>query len=245
MIHGNLDPELANRIVKGIPLFAKFTERELSLLLDRTNVCSYRKDEVIIQADEHNSQMYIVLKGRVKVVDITVDGDERIMAFRRRGDYFGDMGLLDGNTDSATVIAMEPCKVLLVSKSVFDEFFLENNRALVQIIAVLCRRLRDSWIFNDLIGKNDAESKIRATLAHYSKSLGSQDSNGVIINSIFSQQSIADRVHIKRETVSRVLKRMRDQHEIEMVGRNFKLLATFFEKFEQSKFSRSLSSNEH
>jgi CRP-like cAMP-binding protein len=48
------------------------------------------------------------------------------MAFCRRGDYFGDMGLLDGNTDSATVIAMEFCKVLLVSKSVFDEFFLEN-----------------------------------------------------------------------------------------------------------------------
>ncbi|MGD0585252.1 MAG: Crp/Fnr family transcriptional regulator [Oryzomonas sp.] len=245
MIHSILDPELAKRIVKGIPLFAKFTERELSLLLNRTNVYSYRKDEIIIQADEHNDQMYIVLKGRVKVVDITVDGDERIMAFRRRGDYFGDMGLLDGNTDSATVIAMEPCKVILISKSVFDEFFLENNKALVQIIAVLCRRLRESWIFNDLIGNNDAESKIRATLAHYSKSLGSQNCTGVIINSIFSQQSIADHVHIKRETVSRVLKKMRDQHEIEMVGRHFKLLATFFEKFEQSKFSRSLSSNKH
>ena len=245
MIHSIPDPELANRILKGIPLFAKFTEQELSLLLDRTNVCSYGKDEIIIQADEHNDQMYIVLKGRVKVVDITVDGEERVMAFRRCGDYFGDMGLLDGNTDSATVIAMEPCKVLMISKSVFDEFFLENNKALVQIIAELCRRLRDSWIFNDLIGKNDAESRIRATLAHYSKSLGSQDCNGVIINSIFSQQSIADRVHIKRETVSRVLKRMRDHHEIEMVGRHFKLLDTFFEKFEQSKFSRSLSSNEH
>jgi CRP/FNR family transcriptional regulator, cyclic AMP receptor protein len=245
MIHSILDFELAYKIVRGVPLFAKFTEQELSLLLDRTNVYSYRKDEIIIQADEHNNQMYIVLKGRVKVVDITVDGDERIMAFRRRGDYFGDMGLLDGKTDFATVIAMEPCKVLLVTKSVFDEFFLDNNKALVQIIAVLCRRLRDSWIFNDLIGKNDAESRIRATLAHYSKSLGSKNCNGVIINSIFSQQSIADRVHIKRETVSRVLKRMRDQHEIEMVGRHFKLLDTFFEKFEQSKFSRSLSTNDH
>jgi CRP/FNR family transcriptional regulator len=245
MIHSLFDPELAKKIVRGVPLFAKFTEQELTLLLGRTNSYCYRKDEIIIQADEHNEQMYIVLKGRIKVVDITVDGEERVMAFRRRGDYFGDMGLLDGNTDSATVIAMEPSKVLLVSKSVFDEFFLENNKALVQIIAVLCRRLRDSWIFNDLIGKNDAESKIRATLAHYSKSLGSQDCNGVIINSIFSQQSIADRVHIKRETVSRVLKRMRDQHEIEMVGRHFKLLATFFEKFEQSKFSRSQSLNDH
>ncbi|GFE60657.1 CarD family transcriptional regulator [Geobacter sp. AOG2] len=245
MIHNFFDPELAKKVVKGVPLFAEFTEQELSLLLDRTNVYNYRKDEIIIQADEHNNQMYIVLKGRVKVVDITVDGEERVMAFRRRGDYFGDMGLLDGKTDSATVIAMEPCKVLLVSKRVFDEFFFENNKALVQVIAVLCGRLRESWIFHDLIGTNDAESKVRATLAHYSKSLGSQNCNGIIINSIFSQQNIADRVQVKRETVSRVLKKMKDQHEIEMVGRHFKLLTTFFEKFEKSKFSRSLTLNEH
>jgi hypothetical protein len=53
MIHSILGPELVNKIVKGIPLFANFTERKLSLLLDRTNVYSYRKDEIIIQADEH------------------------------------------------------------------------------------------------------------------------------------------------------------------------------------------------
>lgn len=84
MIHNSFDPELAKRIVKQVPLFAKFTEEELSLPLDRTSVYSYRKDETIIQADDHNSQMYIVFEGRVKVVGITVDGEERVLAFRRR-----------------------------------------------------------------------------------------------------------------------------------------------------------------
>lgn len=236
MAKESIDPELAKKIVKGVPLFARFSDQELSQLLEKSSIRSFRKDEIIILADDIIKQLYIILKGRVKVVDINDCGEERLMAFRHRGDYFGEMCFLDGKTDSATVIALEPCKVLLVTKNVFEEFFLDNREALEQIIAVLCSRLRECWIFHDIIGTCDAETKIRATLAHYSKILGHRDSSGVIINSVFSHQSIADRIQIKRETVTRILSKMKDQNEIEMVGRHIKLLPVFFEKFKKTKF---------
>ena len=241
MIRKEYDPELATKVIKEVPMFLSFSDQDISVLLQRSNIYSYRKDETIIQADERIDQMYIILKGRVRVVDLSVSGEERVMAFRHRGDYFGDMGLLDGKTDFASVIAMEPCKVLLISKSVFDEFFLDNNKALRQVIAVLCRRLRESWLFHNIIGINDAESKIRATLAHYSATLGTRNSHGIIINSVFSQQDIADRVQITRETVTRVLRKMKDQHEIEMVGRHYKLLPMFFDKYRQSQLYKTLT----
>lgn len=195
-------------------------------------------------AEEEIKQMYVVLKGQARVVNITHDGQERTMALRHRGDYFGDMGLIDGRTDSATVIASEPCQVLLITKNVFEDFFLENKNTLFQVIDILCGRLRESWLFHTIIGINNAESKIRATLAHYSKTLGIKDTNGVIINATFSHQSIADRVHITRETVTRELRKMRDHHEIEMDGRRFKLLPTFFDKFEKSDLYKTLKADE-
>jgi CRP-like cAMP-binding protein len=82
------------------------------------------------------------------------------------------MGLLDGRTDSATVIATEPSQVLLITEDVYVEFFLENKRKLLQVIDILCSRLRESWLFHTIIGINNADSKIKATLAHYSKTLG-------------------------------------------------------------------------
>lgn len=238
------NPELAKKIIKTVPLFTKLSDQELSSLLDRTNVYSYRKNEIIIMAEEEIKQMYVVLKGQARVVHITHDGQERTMALRHRGDYFGDMGLIDGRTDSATVIASEPCQVLLITKNVFDDFFLENKNTLFQVIDILCGRLRESWLFHTIIGINNAESKIRATLAHYSKTLGIKDTNGVIINASFSHQSIADRVHITRETVTRELRKMRDHNEIEMDGRRFKLLPTFFDKFEKSDLYKTLKANE-
>lgn len=243
MIRKKFDLELAKRIIRSVPLFDILNDEQLSALLENSNVYSYGRDEVIMLAGEEVRQMYVVLKGQIRVVHITADGQERVMAFRHRGDCFGDMGLLDNKTDSATIIANEPCKVLLISKSVFDDLFLENKQTLLQVIEVLCNRLRESWLFHSVIGINDAESKIRATLAHYSKALGVRDTNGVIINATLSHQSIADRVHITRETVTRVLKKLRSHHEIEMVGRRFKLLPTFYEKYEKSDLFRTLKTD--
>jgi len=240
-VRTSFDPELTKKIVRTIPIFDNFTDQELAALLEKTRVYKCRKGETIFLDDDQNQLMYIILKGRVKVVETTAEGLERVMAFRQRGDYFGEMGLLDGKTDSATIIAMEPCYMLLLTKGLFDEFFLENNRALQGIIAVLCRRLRESWVFHNIIGFKDAESKIRATLARYGKTLGIRDSSGVIINSTLSHQSIADRVQITRETATRALKRMKDQNEIEILaGRRIKLLPAFFEKYSQIEMCKAL-----
>jgi CRP/FNR family transcriptional regulator len=240
-IRSNFDPEITKKIVRNIPIFDNFTDDELSALLDKTRVYKCKKGETIFLDDDQNQLMYIILKGRVKVVEITSEGQERVMAFRQKGDYFGEMGLLDGNTDSATIIAMEPCHMLLLTKNIFDDFFMENTRALRCIINVLCKRLRESWVFHNIIGFKDAESKIRATLARYGQTLGIKDSSGVIINSTLSHQSIADRVQITRETATRALKRMRDQQEIEIIaGRRIKLLPAFFEKYSQFEISKSL-----
>ncbi len=240
-VRSSFDPELTKKIVKKVPFFSCIADEELSALLERTNVYSCKKGEIIFFENEENQQMYIILKGRVKVVGFTPGGLERVMAFRQRGDYFGDMGLLDGKTDYATVIAMEPCKLLVITKSLFDQFFMGNPKLLKGIISVLCERLRESWMFHTIIGTNDAESKIRVTLARYGKTLGVTDSSGVIISKIFSHQSIADRVLITRETASRVMARMKEQNEIEMAGRHIKLLPAFFEKVSQCELYRALS----
>jgi CRP/FNR family transcriptional regulator len=232
-VRTSLDPEFVKVVLKTVPLFAGFTDQELSSLLDKTNVYHFRKGEVVFLEDDRNLQMYIILKGRLKVVEYTRDGQERVMAFRQRGDYFGEMGLLDGKTDFATIIASEPSKLLLITKGLFDEFFMENNKALRRVNSILCGRLRECWVFQSIIGLNDAEAKIRATLARYGKTLGIRNGSGVIIDSFFSHKDLADRVQISRETVSRVLKKMKDRHEIEITGRRYKLLAPFFEKYAQ------------
>jgi CRP/FNR family transcriptional regulator len=240
-VRASFDPELTRKIIRKVPLFATLTEPEVDQLLELTKVYSCRRGEIIFLQHDENRQMYIILKGLVRVVETTAEGRERVMAYRHRGDYFGDMGLLDGRSDYATVVATEACKFLVITKDVFDLMFLNNARALRAIVSVLCHRLRESWMFNSIIGANDAESKIRVTLARYGTTLGVRDSNGVIINSSISHQGLADRVQITRETASRVLGRMRELQEIEIIdGRRIKLLPAFFERIDQCSLYNAL-----
>lgn len=241
-VRTSFDPLAVAKILKKIPMFGTLSDEEFSSLLGRTNAYSFRQGETIFLEDDTSPLMYIILKGRVKVVEITPDGQERLMAYRHKGDYFGDMSLLDGKSDFATVIATDQCKMLLITKDLFDEFLMGDIKALRRIIAVLCGRLRESWLFHKIIGTNDAESKIRVTLARYGKTLGIQDSSGVIINSALSHQGIGDRLQITRETATRVLLRMREQNEIEITtGRRIKLLPAFYEKTAQCALYEALS----
>jgi CRP/FNR family transcriptional regulator, cyclic AMP receptor protein len=241
LIRTTFDHDRTRSIVKSIPLFANVTDDEVESLLDKLHAYNFERGEFIFLSDQPASQMYIVLKGQVKVVEITADGQERVMAFRHKGDYFGEMDLIDGMTDFATIIAAQPCKMLLITKDVFDEFFFSNSRALAGVVNVLCRRLRECWVFHYIIGMKNAESKVRATLARYGKTLGISDSDGVIINSLLTHQGLADRVLISRETVTRVINKMKERQEIEIVeGRRIKLLPAFYEKLAQCEHYKAL-----
>jgi CRP/FNR family transcriptional regulator, cyclic AMP receptor protein len=244
MIRTSFDPDVAKRLLTKVPLFAGFTNDEIDALLDRTQAFRCRKGELIFLENDRNQFMYIIIKGRVKVVETTHEGLERVMAIRQRGDYFGDMGILDGRTDPAMIVAMEASTLLLITKDNFDEMFLDNNRALREIISVLCGRLRECWLFHTIIGTNDAEAKIRVTLARYAAVLGVRDEAGVIISSTFSHQALADRVLVSRETVTRVLKRMKDQNEIEIdETRRIRLLPAFYDRVTECALYRALKAH--
>ena len=77
---------------KQFPLFAGLNDEQMAELLEQSTVFTYARDEVIMMAGEEAKKMHIVLKGQVRVVDISVDGQERVMAIHNRGDCFGGYG---------------------------------------------------------------------------------------------------------------------------------------------------------
>ena len=60
MVRTNFDTELAKKIVKTIPMFAGFSDSELSELLERTGIYMYHRGETVFLGDEESLQMYII-----------------------------------------------------------------------------------------------------------------------------------------------------------------------------------------
>jgi len=221
----------ADAVLKSIPFFACLSIAEFEGLRRAVKIKALEKDEVALLEEETPTYMYVVFSGKVKAVKTSRDGRQKILAIREKGDFFGEMALLDGQTSPATVIAMERAAVGLILRDIFRKFLLGNDKALRAIVALLCSRLREAWSMLKISGLADAEDRVRATLCQIGSRYGEDDREGTVIRTRLTHQDIADYASVSRETVTRLLDSFSKAGEIAVLERRALLLKPgFFEK---------------
>jgi CRP/FNR family transcriptional regulator, cyclic AMP receptor protein len=210
-------------LIRTVPLFSTLADEEFNQLAHIFVARAYRKNQVIFLEEETGNYMYLVLSGKVKVAKAGAGGKETILAIHRTGDFFGEMSLLDGKTAPATVSAMEDAKIISVSGTDFHKYLLHNEKVMLQIIQVLCARLRQVWQTQSL-SSSTADARIRMGIYQLAKRHGIRDAHGTIIDLKITHQELAEMVGTSRETVTRVLTRLREQQIIEIDQRRITLI---------------------
>lgn len=210
-------------LIRSVPLFSTLTDEEFSRIAHIFVARSYRKNQVIFLEEETGNYMYLVLSGKVKVAKAGAGGKETILAIHRAGDFFGEMSLLDGKTAPATVSAMEDSRIISVSGADFHKYLLHNEKVMLQIIQVLCARLRQVWQTQSL-SSSTADARIRMGIYQLARRHGIRDAHGTIIDLRITHQELAEMVGTSRETVTRVMARLKEQGIIEIDQRRITLL---------------------
>jgi len=210
-------------IIRRVPLFSTLSDDDFDKLSHIFIVRVYRKNQIIFLEEETGNYMYLVLSGKVKVAKSAASGKETLLAIHRPGDFFGEMSLLDGKTSPATVSAIEDSKIISVSAADFHKHLLHNENVLLQIINVLCARLRQVWQTQSM-SSSAADARIRLGIHQLAKKHGIRDAHGTIIDLKITHQELAEMVGTSRETVTRVLAHLRKKGIIEINQRRITLL---------------------
>jgi len=220
-------------IVPKIPFLACLSETEISRLKNLVVEKHFKKNQVILYEEDTPNYLYFIYSGKVKAVQLSADGHERVLAIRKKGDFFGEMAILDGMTAPATVVAIEDATVGFISKRDFESYLLQNREALMEIISLLCRRLRDAWLMIKVLSFEDAEQRIRVVLKNIGDQFGVKDPRGIIVTLKLTHKDIAEHANTARETVTRSLSRFVQSGEIEILeGKYILLKPAFFKKIE-------------
>jgi CRP/FNR family transcriptional regulator len=215
-------------IVPKIPFLTCLSETEISTLKNLVVEKHFKKNQVILYEEDTPNYLYFVYSGKVKAIQLSADGHERILAIRKKGDFFGEMAILDGMTAPATVVAIEDATVGFISKRDFETHLLQNSKALREIIAMLCVRLREAWSMIKVLSFEDAEQRIRVVLKNIGDQFGVKDQRGIILNLKLTHKDIAEHANTARETVTRSLSRFVQSGEIEMLEGKYILLKPVF-----------------
>ncbi len=201
----------------NIPFLANFSQEDQPTLRKFILERRFAKNQVILYEEDTPHYMYIVYSGKVKVVQVSDEGKEHIVAIHKAGEFFGEMALLDGKTAPATIVAMEDSAIGLITRDNFEKYLLKNHKVLQEIISMLCFRLRDAWLMLKILSFADAEKRVRAVLKHVSTHHGLKDNRGIIITFKLTHKDIADYASLSRETVTRFLDKFAKDGEIEYV----------------------------
>jgi len=117
-------------------------------------VQEYPKGEFIIRENDLSDCAYIIESGRAEVCKTLPNGEYQVVGVLEENDIFGELGLIDGLPRSASVRALESCRVSMLTQQTFKSLARNNPQALMPILKILTNRLRETLVLVDELGNN-------------------------------------------------------------------------------------------
>jgi CRP-like cAMP-binding protein len=147
--------------LRGIHILADFTNEQLDELATFGEILPYTSGQKIVSQGERADAMFLLVSGTVAAFAKGTDGNESHLRTTEAGGHFGEIGLLEQGTRTASVRAECSCRVFRLKKDSFREILKKPDLAtpllyslsrslairLADITSRLsaARSLRDAW----------------------------------------------------------------------------------------------------
>jgi len=120
------------------------SRKELMTLATFSQERRFPENAYVFQEGDEGRELYVIVEGRVMICKYIPGGGEEALAILDRGDFFGEMSLLDGEPRSADARAYGgPLTVLALGEGTVREVLSMDAEAALEFLRLLCRLLAD------------------------------------------------------------------------------------------------------
>ena len=193
------------RILERHFLLGKLAPAEIDALVTYSRVERYAAGEEIFAKSSPGQNMMAVLRGTVRISSVSPAGKEIVFNLIDEGQIFGEIALLDGGERSGDATAVTDCDLLVLSRRNLMPFLENHADICLQLIKILCQRLRrTSEQLEDVLFRH-LESRIAKALLQLAERSGRRDLRGASLDLHLSQRELANIVGSSRESVNKQL----------------------------------------
>ncbi len=193
-------------LLAQVPLFAQLAAHDLDSLAAALRPHQYRAGEVVFHEGDAGTALYIIEEGEVKIVLGSPGGKEAVLSLLGRGDFFGELALLDGLPRSADAVAAAATRLQILNREDFLRLVAVHPGFAAGLLAALSRRLRRTDQLVHDAAFSDVRTRLIRVLLELAQSKGKPGTEGVVITSRLTQSDLADMVGATRESVNKWLR---------------------------------------
>jgi CRP-like cAMP-binding protein len=217
-------------LLRRVPLFAGLPAADLQAAAKTVRLLSKKKAARIFEEGSAADSCYVITSGRAKVVLSGAAATEVILGTVEPFELVGELALLDTSRRSAGLVAMEDCHLLRLPSASFHE--LRNNRAFEdKLIAHVTSMLRRATEQLRAIHTYSSTERVSWCLARLAARAGRQAGNAIVISPRPRHQQLADMTGCSRETVTRILLRMKRLKSVSWDDESLKLTESAFKRY--------------
>lgn len=128
--------------LRSVELFQDLDDVGLAELAAASELRPLQRGDVLFTENDEPNELFVVVSGRLAMVNRSIDGRESVVALMENGDLFGEMPLFDGQTRSTDGRALEPSEVIVIPYGPVRELYDNRPTLLWRAVELLANRLR-------------------------------------------------------------------------------------------------------
>jgi CRP-like cAMP-binding protein len=195
------------KLLSRLPLFQEVPEQDLQALAQHTRLDFFERDAIIFYQGDVCDRIWLVRKGRVKIVHHDEDGREVILEFISPGEAFGG-AVLFFPTHPATAKALEDASLVSFPSEIYAQFLLNHPSVSLKLLRMLGVRHHSMLNMQSLAGER-VERRMAHILSKLADRVGRHGPDGILITIPLSRQDLADMACTTLETAIRTISRFR------------------------------------
>jgi uncharacterized membrane protein len=153
--------------LRQVPLFESLDNEAAGELCPLFDSLERKAGTFLFRAGEEGDAMYVIERGKIRICVRTTQGHELTLTELGRGDFFGEMALLDGKRRSADAVVAEDARLAVLSRDHFLSFVRSSPNVALELLSALANRLRhtDELLRHSATRNVNVEEAAQLTLA--------------------------------------------------------------------------------
>lgn len=193
------------RILRQLALFKRLDDLALDEVASHATLRRFTTGRPVFIQGAQAREFFILISGKLKVTQLTEDGQQVVVRFVVPGELFGIARALQRSDYPGTATTVVDSAAVAWSMSFWDSFVEKNPSLAISAMQTVGQRLQESHTRLREMATEEVERRVAHAVLRLTRQSGVAEEDGIRIDFPLSKQDIAEMTGTTLHTVSRIM----------------------------------------